>query len=82
MNITKLSENKFQVTIQNTQFTVTLTDQYHQSLTSNHTKEQLIQASFKFLLDNEPLNAILTEFNLDIIKQYFPQYQKEITKYL
>jgi len=36
--------------------------------------EELVQASFEFLLDHEPATSILRTFSLDIISQYFPSY--------
>jgi hypothetical protein len=39
---------------------------------------ELVRASFAFLLEREPATAILPEFSLDIISQYFPSYPAEI----
>ena len=38
------------------------------------TPEALIEASFVFLLEREPKEAILTRFELPVIEQYFPNY--------
>jgi hypothetical protein len=38
----------------------------------------LVRASFEFLLEREPAAAILREFSLDVISQYFPSYPAEI----
>jgi hypothetical protein len=46
------------------------------------TPEQLIEASFEFLLDREPQNAILTRFELPLIERYFPDYRSRISEYL
>ncbi|MFZ0059270.1 MAG: hypothetical protein WAL35_04400 [Acidimicrobiales bacterium] len=40
--------------------------------------EQLIQASFLFLLEREPPNSILRRFRLDQIADYFPDYPSTI----
>ena len=40
--------------------------------------ERLIQASFEFLLEREPKEAILSEFELPVIERYFPEYPREI----
>ncbi|HKJ24236.1 MAG TPA: hypothetical protein VKB65_05395 [Myxococcota bacterium] len=40
--------------------------------------ERLIEASFRFLLEREPKEAILQAFELPVIEQYFPEYPKEI----
>lgn len=46
------------------------------------TPEQLIEASFQFLLDSEPKESILGSFDLMVISRYFPEYEKELPKYL
>jgi hypothetical protein len=48
----------------------------------NATAEQLLEASFRFLLQREPNTSILTSFDLPLIGQYFPEYGKEIARYL
>jgi hypothetical protein len=42
------------------------------------TPEALIEASFHFLLEREPKEAILTRFELPVIEQYFPDYAVRI----
>jgi len=44
--------------------------------------EELVRASFMFLLDREPASSILTRFSLDVIGRYFPEYPAEIRAYL
>jgi len=44
--------------------------------------EELVRASFMFLLDREPANAILPRFGLEVISRYFPEYPGELAKYL
>ena len=39
------------------------------------TPEQLLEASFAFLLDREPKEAILQRFELPVIESYFPDYR-------
>ena len=36
--------------------------------------ERLVRTSFEFLLEREPATAILSEFDLDVIGRYFPEY--------
>ena len=38
------------------------------------TPEDLLEASFEFLLAREPKEAILGRFDLPIIERYFPEY--------
>lgn len=40
--------------------------------------ERLVEASFRFLLEREPREAILRRFELPLIGRYFPQYATEI----
>jgi hypothetical protein len=44
--------------------------------------EELIEASFRFLLDREPKEAILGRFDLPVIARYFPDYPNRIQEYL
>jgi hypothetical protein len=43
--------------------------------------EELVRASFAFLLEREPPSAILRQFDLDAISRYFPEYEREVRKY-
>lgn len=36
--------------------------------------EDLVRDSFAFLLEREPKESILREFDLSVIKHYFPEY--------
>lgn len=40
--------------------------------------ERLIEASFRFLLEREPKEAILASFDLGQIAAYYPEYPAEI----
>ena len=40
--------------------------------------EHLVRASFMFLLEREPSQAILSEFDIALIGRYFPDYEREI----
>jgi hypothetical protein len=40
-----------------------------------------VRASFAFLLDREPKEAILRSFDIDVIRRYFPEYDREIASY-
>jgi hypothetical protein len=42
------------------------------------TPEALIEASFEFLLEREPKEAILRRFELPAIERYFPEYPRRI----
>ena len=44
--------------------------------------EALVEASFVFLLEREPKEAILGKFELPVIERYFPEYPDRIAEYL
>lgn len=43
---------------------------------------ELVEASFRFLLDREPKESILSRFELGAISRYFPEYEDRIADYL
>ena len=62
---------------------VTVTAPYYEKLTGNRVPpEVLVEKSFKFLLDRESNTSILRSFDLPIIGQYFPEYEKVIKEML
>jgi hypothetical protein len=46
------------------------------------TPEDLIEASFRFLLEREPKESILARFELPVIERYFPEYPHAIASLL
>lgn len=40
--------------------------------------EELVRRSFEFLLEREPKESILREFDITVISRYFPDYEKKI----
>ena len=83
IEVGKKSEEQFQVTIDErgsqTKHTVILTEQYYQKLTEGKiTKEDLIKKSFQFLLNRESKESILSKFNVNVIGNYFPEYEEKI----
>jgi len=42
--------------------------------------EDLVRASFGFLLEREPKESILRDFDLTVIGRYFPDFEREITR--
>ena len=80
-------KEKFSVTVDEKggtgSFTVTVSDDYHRKLTGGkYSKEELVRASFTFLLEREPASAILSSFELPVIARYFPEYERSIKDYL
>ena len=46
------------------------------------TPEALLEASFRFLLDREPKESIMRNFDITVISTYFPEYPSRIIDYL
>lgn len=44
----------------------------------NGTQQELLRASFEFLLEREPNTSILSSFELMLISTYFPEYPQEM----
>ena len=44
--------------------------------------ERVVEASFVFLLEREPRESILRQFDLAVIARYFPEYEREILRRL
>lgn len=42
------------------------------------TPDDLVRASFEFLLQREPKESIMREFDITVIARYFPEYEREI----
>jgi hypothetical protein len=58
---------------------VTVTPSYYEKLTNKRvTPEVLVERSFRFLLERESNTSILRSFELSVIGQYFPEYEKTL----
>jgi hypothetical protein len=44
--------------------------------------DELVRASFAFLLEREPASSIMRRFRLDVIERYFPEYRARIAGYV
>jgi hypothetical protein len=40
--------------------------------------ERLVSETFRFLLERESKSSILRTFDLDVVRRYFPEYEREI----
>jgi len=47
-----------------------------------HTPARCIEAAFQFLLDREPKESILRHFDVTVISHYFPEFERELPRYL
>ena len=81
ISMTAKDQDTFSVTVtgsSTTTHTVTISDQVHTKLTDGKiSKEILLEKSFEFLLQREPNNSILSQFRIEVISQYFPDYANQ-----
>ena len=80
--IKDLPQGEFEVTVSSntvTKHKVTLTQEYYEKLTAGAASvEELVETSFEFLLARESNTSILSEFDLRVISNYFPAYEREM----
>src|SRR5438045_8947331 len=81
INVHHLSGDEYEVKvggITQTTHRVTLRDADRQRLGGNDVlAEQLIEESFRFLLERVPNTSILSSFELPLVGKYSPQYERE-----
>jgi len=82
IRVTRRDDETFEVTVREastTTHTVKLTKDYYDKLTGGEVPaETLIEKSFEFLLERESNTMILSRFDLPVIGDYFPEYEKTI----
>ena len=85
VSINKISDDLFEVTVADritTTHKVTVTDESLTDLTDNNvTKTQLLNFSFRFLLEKEPNTSILSSFDINVISKYFSNYRDEVRRW-
>jgi hypothetical protein len=86
ISIDTLRDTKYRVTVEErgskTTHEVTLTPRDLAHYAAAASAEQLLRASFEFLLQREPKEAILSRFDLPVIERYFPDYPQTIKRML
>jgi hypothetical protein len=55
---------------------------YERLAAGKHTPERCLEAAFRFLLDREPKESILRRFDVTEISRYFPEFEREMPRYL
>ena len=82
ITVNPIDSTTFEVTVEDgttTTHKVTVIPSYYEKLTSKRVKpEVLVEKSFEFLLERESNTSILRSFDLPVIGQYFPEYEKVI----
>jgi hypothetical protein len=86
IEVKKINDGLYEVLITHdgaTSHLITLNQNDYEKYSHNQcTREELINASFQFLLDRESNQSILKKFALNVIESYFPEYPDELSKYL
>ncbi len=86
IEVSKNSETEFEVRVLvgngESRHLVTVKPETLESVAGGRSAEELIRASFEFLLEREPKEAIMSRFDLTVISRYFPEYEAEIGGYL
>jgi len=84
IEIQRKDPETFEVTVsqaETTTHTVTLEKDYYHKLTGGKVSaEKLIEKSFEFLLERESNTMILSKFDLQVIGDYFPEYERTIVE--
>ncbi len=78
---------EFSVTVREgggeTHHSITMAESTYQKLTSGEVHpEQCIEGAFKFLLEREPKESILSRFDVTVISKYFPDFESQLSRYL
>lgn len=86
IQIRPLDDEHFEVTIDEgtsqSMHVVTATQKEADLLCDGCDTERLVEASVRFLLDRESKEAIMNQFDLDVIVRFFPDYPSKIADYL
>jgi len=70
---------RYHVTVDSRRFQVTVHEEEAAVLAPGVDPARLVEESFRFLLEHEPVTSILPSFDLNVIEGYFPGYRREIT---
>ena len=78
ISVTAKGQDTFEVVVttqSTTTHSVTVSDAIHTQQTNGKiSKETLLEKSFEFLLEREPNTSILSQFKIEVISKYFPDY--------
>ena len=82
ITVTPIDATTFKVIVEagtTTTHKVTVKPSYYEKLTGQRvTPAVLVEKSFEFLLERESNTSILRSFDLPVIGQYFPEYERVI----
>ncbi len=82
LEVAPLGPDEFEVRVvegsSETSHRVTLSEDDLQRLGAGASPQRLLEECFRFLLEREPKESILSSFELPVITRYFPEYPEEI----
>lgn len=82
ITVMRAADSIYEVTVQDGRGTtvhrVTVAPEDVERYAPGTAPERLVEASFAFLLEREPKEAILSRFELPVIERYFPEYPRRI----
>ena len=55
-------------------------DAYERLTNTMCSPEELVRKSLEFLLEHEPKESNLSQFDVTVISRYFPHYEEEIAR--
>ena len=87
IRVQRIGEGEFETVVSDgtgeTRHHVSMTQETCERLTrGKHTPESCVEAAFRFLLDREPKELILRRFDVTVIARYFPEFERELPRYL
>lgn len=86
VTVSEIGEDTFEVVVDegssSTTHRVTVEPSDLEGLDDSVSPADLVEASFRFLLDRESKESILSRFELSVISRYFPEYRSELGTYL
>lgn len=69
---------RFHVTVGGKSFEVTVHEEEAALFAPGVEAKRLVEETFRFLLEREPVSSILPSFDLNVIETYFPEYRRDI----
>ena len=86
IEVNAVGDDEYEVTVNQgggaTKHRVTMTAQQQERFCPGRSPEACLEAAFRFLLDREPAQAILGQFDITVIGKYFPEFEAKIADYL
>lgn len=81
INVEEIDKDNFLVTVSEdseTKHKVRFSDDYWKELCDKKiSKKECIKRAFQFLLEREPKESILRQFDMTVIRKYFPEFRRK-----